>query len=75
MLQVTAQHVPHFSSLDHRVMEQTSIQPSQNVQLPRKLARPAFTEVDANAIAAVAPELAGVPLGYIQKHLASLAPQ
>ena len=73
MLQVTPQHVPNFSQLDSR-MDQ-SFQPTPNVQLPRRLARPPFAEVNGNAIATVAPELAGVPIEYIQKHLASLAPQ
>lgn len=75
MLQIAPQHVPHFSMLDHRMSMEQPVAQTPSVQLPRKLARPPFTEIDPRAIEAVAPELANVPLAYIQKHLASQAPQ
>ncbi len=71
MLQITAQHVPHF----HRGMQSMQPAATPSVQLPRKLDRPPHMEIDPRAIAAVAPELANVPLEYIQRHLASQAPQ
>lgn len=46
-----------------------------NLQLPRNLARPAFAEVERSAIAAIAPELASVPMEYIRNHLAGQAPE
>ncbi|KAJ3782002.1 hypothetical protein GGU10DRAFT_364902 [Lentinula aff. detonsa] len=48
---------------------------SSSVQLPRTLARPEFIEVSPTAIAAAAPELVNVPLGYIRRRLWSEAPQ
>ena len=75
MLQITPQHVPHFSTLDHRVQMEQHVNPSPSVQLPRRLTRPVYMEVDTNAIAAVNPELSGVPIEYVEKYLASLSPQ
>ncbi|KAI0826107.1 hypothetical protein BC629DRAFT_1275872 [Irpex lacteus] len=56
-------------------MDRTSIPAPPSLQLPRNLARPAFTEVDRSAITAIAPELANVPFEYIRNHLAGQAPE
>lgn len=45
------------------------------VQLPRKLARPQFTEVSRSAIARAHPELADVPLEYVRNGLRAQANQ
>ncbi|KAI0080378.1 hypothetical protein K474DRAFT_1682578 [Panus rudis PR-1116 ss-1] len=45
----------------------------QNLQLPRRLERPEFTEVSRRTVAALAPELADVPMEYIKRHLAGQA--
>ncbi|KAF7798130.1 hypothetical protein EIP86_009345 [Pleurotus ostreatoroseus] len=71
MLQITPQPIPSY----HRGMQSMQAPATPSVQLPRKLDRPPHVEIDPRAIAAVAPELANVPLEYIQRHLASQAPQ
>ncbi|EGO01212.1 hypothetical protein SERLA73DRAFT_167340 [Serpula lacrymans var. lacrymans S7.3] len=43
--------------------------PSQNVQLPRTLQRPPYAEVSRDNIAALEPDLAGVPLEYVRRGL------
>ncbi|OCH88738.1 hypothetical protein OBBRIDRAFT_733931 [Obba rivulosa] len=43
------------------------------LQLPRRLARPQFEEVSRDAIVALEPDLADVPMEYIRKHLAGQA--
>ncbi|KAG0703534.1 hypothetical protein DFH29DRAFT_981858 [Suillus ampliporus] len=40
-----------------------------NVQLPRKLQRPAYAEVPRQNIAAIAPELSEVPMDYVRRGL------
>ncbi|CAK5278082.1 unnamed protein product [Mycena citricolor] len=45
------------------------------LQLPRTLARPKFDEVSPAALAAVAPELASVPLPFVRQGLRVTAPQ
>ncbi|KAJ7700376.1 hypothetical protein B0H17DRAFT_1157889 [Mycena rosella] len=45
------------------------------VQLPRTLARPQFTDVSRDALAAAAPELASVPAEFIRHGLRAKAPQ
>ncbi|KAF8622971.1 hypothetical protein AX15_006600 [Amanita polypyramis BW_CC] len=42
---------------------------SPAVKLPRTLARPPFVDVSRDAIAAVAPELEGIPTEYIRRGL------
>ena len=56
-------------------MDRATMPAPPSLQLPRNLARPAFTEVDRNAITAIAPELANVPFEYIRNHLAGQAPE
>ncbi|PCH37467.1 hypothetical protein WOLCODRAFT_84272 [Wolfiporia cocos MD-104 SS10] len=46
-----------------------------SLQLPRNLARPSFSEVSRQTIAALEPELATVPIEYITGHLAGQANQ
>ncbi|KAJ7450760.1 hypothetical protein FB451DRAFT_1410093 [Mycena latifolia] len=45
------------------------------VTLPRTLARPQFTDVSRDALAAAAPELAAVPAKFIRHDLRAKAPQ
>ncbi|KAJ7618608.1 hypothetical protein FB45DRAFT_981190 [Roridomyces roridus] len=45
------------------------------MQLPRTLARPAFTDVSREALAAAAPDLAAVPAEFIRHGLRAKAPQ
>jgi hypothetical protein len=59
------------STHQHRDMyqHQHSAAPLPNLQLPRTLNRPAFTEVQRDAILAVEPNLGQVPFEYIRKGL------
>ena len=45
----------------------------QKLNIPRRLARPAFSEPARDAVARLDPGLAGVPLEYIRKTLAGNA--
>lgn len=59
------------STHQHRDMyqHQHPAAPLPNLQLPRTLNRPAFTEVQRDAILAVEPNLGQVPFEYIRKGL------
>lgn len=48
---------------------------AQKLNIPRRLARPSFSEPSRDAIARIDPALAGVPLEYIRKMLAGNANQ
>ncbi|KAF7986006.1 hypothetical protein HWV62_41334 [Athelia sp. TMB] len=48
---------------------------NSDIQLPRTLTRPTFSEVSRDQIAAVAPELANVPAEYIRQTLAEKTPR
>ncbi|TFK75572.1 hypothetical protein BDN72DRAFT_831850 [Pluteus cervinus] len=74
MFQV-ASHPSAFGVHPHNLQHAAPIHAAHSVQLPRTLARPAFTEVSNDAITAVAPELASVPPEYIRRGLRSKAPQ
>jgi hypothetical protein len=74
--------VAHASSYHHFAagpmspsFEMPSSPASALVQLPRKLARPQFTEVSRSAIARAHPELAEVPLEYVRNGLRAQANQ
>ncbi|EKM56666.1 uncharacterized protein PHACADRAFT_253918 [Phanerochaete carnosa HHB-10118-sp] len=71
MFQLQAQPVPHFAM--QSIERATHSAPSPSINMPRTLARPPFMEVDRNTIAALAPELAEVPIEYIRQHLARQA--
>lgn len=75
MFQV-ASHPTQFSTRGHRDAHHIAPCPpsSPAVQLPRQLARPQFSEVSADAIAAASPELANVPAEYIRRGLRPKAP-
>lgn len=70
MFQVASRPTAHYSNMN-AYSHPTSVAPS--LQLPRTLARPAFSEVARESVTAIAPELAEVPMEYIRKHLASQA--
>ncbi|KAJ7059288.1 hypothetical protein C8F01DRAFT_1146653 [Mycena amicta] len=63
------QHLRHDSS-SHRRRDS---HPAP-IQLPRTLARPAFTDISRDALAAAAPELSGVPDEFIRHGLRSKGP-
>ncbi|KDQ51685.1 hypothetical protein JAAARDRAFT_139870 [Jaapia argillacea MUCL 33604] len=46
---------------------------SSLVSLPRTLARPAFREINRDALASVEPELRDVPVEYVKRHIAQQA--
>ncbi|KAI9056480.1 hypothetical protein FKP32DRAFT_1468529 [Trametes sanguinea] len=48
---------------------------AQKLNIPRRLARPAFAEPSRDAVARIDPSLAGVPLEYIRRTLAGNANQ
>ncbi|KAH9947849.1 hypothetical protein B0H21DRAFT_736614 [Amylocystis lapponica] len=73
MFQVASRQAPEALSLPMSHYQPVQVPPS--LQLPRNLARPAFSEVSRDVIAALEPELADVPLEYIRKHLAGQANQ
>lgn len=74
MFQV-ASHPTCFAAHAHHHHARSNTIPSPSVQLPRALARPPFLEVSHEAIMAVAPELANVPLEYIRRGLGPKAHQ
>ncbi|CAL1709713.1 unnamed protein product [Somion occarium] len=73
MFQVAARPTPpHLASN----METYTPYPTQvpvNLQLPRTLQRPTFSEVSRDFVVQLAPELQEVPFEYIRKHLAGQA--
>ncbi|KZT64450.1 hypothetical protein DAEQUDRAFT_769685 [Daedalea quercina L-15889] len=71
MFQVASRPVPELSL----PMSHSYAHPNvpQNLQIPRTLSRPAFTEVSRSAIAALEPDLANVPIEFVRKHLAGQA--
>jgi len=83
MFQV-ASHPTNFSA-HHAVWEYDDLSPvtsptrssfsSANVQLPRTLQRPSYSEVSRDQIAAVAPELVDVPAEYIRRSICAKTPQ
>lgn len=66
MFQVQSQPASPFSMPMDRA---THAAPPPSINMPRSLARPPFMDVDRNTIAAIAPELADVPIEYIRQHL------
>ncbi|KAF5352298.1 hypothetical protein D9758_011918 [Tetrapyrgos nigripes] len=60
---------PHHSRRESVVASSTSSQAPNPVQLPRRLARPEYTEVSKSSIIAAAPDLANVPPEYIRQSL------
>ncbi|KAH9934221.1 uncharacterized protein B0H18DRAFT_547876 [Fomitopsis serialis] len=71
MFQVASRPVPELSlPMSHSYGHPNA---PQNLQLPRTLSRPAFTEVSRSAIATLEPELANVPIEFVRKHLAGQA--
>ncbi len=70
MFQVASRPATRFSNMDSYT-HPTSVAPS--LQLPRTLARPAFSEVSRESVTAIAPELVEVPVEYVRKHLAGQA--
>jgi len=83
MFQV-ASHPTSFSA-PHVVWEHDDLSPvtsptrsnfsSADVQLPRTLQRPSYSEVSRDQIAAVAPELADVPAEYIRRSICAKTSQ
>lgn len=72
MFQVASRPVPELSLPMSPAYGQQHNAP-QNLQLPRTLSRPAFTEVSRTAIASLEPDLANVPVEFVRKHLAGQA--
>jgi hypothetical protein len=83
MFQV-ASHPVNFSG-HHAVWEHDDLSPvtsptrssfsSADVQLPRTLQRPSYSEVTRDQIAAVAPELVDVPAEYIRRSMCAKTAQ
>ncbi|KAJ7151301.1 hypothetical protein C8R43DRAFT_924179 [Mycena crocata] len=63
------------SSSSSRRYKSSTPAPSAALQLPRNLARPQFTDVSRDALAAASPELASVPAEFIRHGLRTKTPQ
>ncbi|KAF7319625.1 Clampless protein 1 [Mycena chlorophos] len=70
------QHLRHESSHHRRPSSTAPSSSPAPIQLPRTLARPQFTDISRDALAAAAPELAGsgVPAEFVRHGLRAKAP-
>ena len=85
MFQVATHPGPFSGRSHHAVWEHDDLSPvtspsrsnfsSADVQLPRTLQRPSYSEISRDQIAAVSPELVDVPAEYIRRGLRAKAPQ
>ncbi|KAJ6625114.1 hypothetical protein B0H10DRAFT_1783365 [Mycena sp. CBHHK59/15] len=75
MFQVAShsRHFPTHAASARRYEPAPTTAPA--VQLPRTLARPAFTDVSRDALVAASPDLANVPVEFIRHGLRAKAPQ
>ncbi|KAJ7441210.1 hypothetical protein FB451DRAFT_1298914, partial [Mycena latifolia] len=74
MFQV-ASHPAPFPHRQHSARRYEAPAPPPAMTLPRTLARPQFTDVSRDALAAAAPELAAIPAEFIRHGLRAKAPQ
>lgn len=70
MFQVASRPTPPHLSANMETHGHYPTQAPSNIQLPRSLQRPTFSDVSREFIVQLAPELQDVPLEYIRKHLA-----
>ncbi|KAJ6588161.1 hypothetical protein B0H19DRAFT_1098183 [Mycena capillaripes] len=70
-------HQQHHQRRDHRrpSYDTAAHAPPPAMKLPRELARPPFTDISRDALAAAAPELANVPADFIRHGLRAKAAQ